>query len=45
MDDQGLEDAAIPLMSMGEEQAAEVFKPLAPKEVHRRGQTIGKMNA
>jgi flagellar motor switch protein FliG len=30
MDDQGLEDAAILLMSLGEEEAAEVFKHLAP---------------
>ena len=35
MDDKGTEDAAILLMSLGEEQAAEVFKHLAPKEVQR----------
>ena len=45
MDDQGLENAAILLMSLGEEQAAEVFKHLAPKEVQRRGETIAKMKA
>lgn len=43
MDAQGLEDAAILLMSIGEEEAAEVFKHLAPKEVQRLGETIAKM--
>src|SRR5574341_1849744 len=43
MDDQGLEDSAILLMSLGEEQAAEVFKHLAPKEVQRLGETIAKL--
>jgi len=45
MDEQGLEDAAILLMSLGEEEAAEVFKHLAPKEVQRLGETIAKMKA
>jgi flagellar motor switch protein FliG len=45
MDDRGLEDAAILLMSLGEEEAAEVFKHLAPKEVQRLGETIAKMKA
>ncbi len=45
MDDQGVEDAAILLMSLGEEEAAEVFKLLAPKEVQRLGETIAKMKA
>ncbi len=45
MDDQGLEDAAILLMSLGEEEAAEVFKHLAPKEVQRLGECIAKMKA
>ena len=45
MDDQGLESAAILLMSLGEEQAAEVFKHLAPKEVQRLGETIAKMKS
>lgn len=44
-DDTGLEDAAILLMSLGEEEAAEVFKHLAPKEVQRLGETIAKMKA
>jgi len=45
MDDQGIESAAILLMSLGEEQAAEVFRHLAPKEVERLGETIAKMKA
>jgi flagellar motor switch protein FliG len=45
MDEQGVEDAAILLMSIGEEQAAEVFKHLAPKEVQRLGETIAKMKS
>ncbi|MBA3591318.1 flagellar motor switch protein FliG [Methylibium sp.] len=43
MDDEGLEDSAILLMSLGEEEAAEVFKHLAPKEVQRLGETIARM--
>jgi flagellar motor switch protein FliG len=45
MDDQGLESAAILLMSLGEEQAAEVFRHLAPKEVQRLGETIARMKS
>jgi len=45
MDDEGLENAAILLMSLGEEEAAEVFKHLAPKEVQRLGETIARMRA
>lgn len=45
MDEQGLEDAAILLMSLGEEEAAEVFKHLAPKEVQRLGETIARMKS
>ena len=45
MDEQGLEDAAILLMSLGEEQAAEVFKHLGPKEVQRLGETIARMKS
>ena len=45
MDDTGVEDAAILLMSLGEEEAAEVFKHLAPKEVQRLGETIARMKA
>ncbi|HMO47104.1 MAG TPA: flagellar motor switch protein FliG [Rubrivivax sp.] len=43
MDEQGIENAAILLMSLGEEQASEVFKHLAPKEVQRMGETIAKL--
>ncbi|MBX3606953.1 MAG: flagellar motor switch protein FliG [Piscinibacter sp.] len=44
-DDQGVEDAAILLMSLGEEEAAEVFKHLAPKEVQKLGETIAKLKS
>jgi flagellar motor switch protein FliG len=43
LDDQGVEDAAILLMSLGEEHAAEVFRHLAPKEVQRLGEAIARM--
>ena len=43
--DDGLENAAILLMSLGEEEAAEVFKHLAPKEVQRLGEAIAKTKA
>lgn len=43
MDEQGLEDAAILLMSLGEDEAAEVFKQLEPKEVQSLGETIARM--
>ncbi len=43
MADNGIEDAAILLMSLGEEQASEVFKLLAPKDVQRLGETIAKL--
>jgi flagellar motor switch protein FliG len=39
----GVEDAAILLMSLGEEEAANVFKHLSPKEVQRLGETIAKL--
>ena len=45
MDEQGLENAAILLMSLGEEEAASVFKHLSPKEVHGLGETITKMKS
>lgn len=44
-DDQGVEDAAILLMSLGEEEAANVFKHLAPKEVQKLGETIARMKS
>ena len=37
--------AAILLMTLGEEEAAEVFKHLAPKEVQRLGETIARMKS
>lgn len=45
MEDQGTHDAAIFLMSLGEEEAAEVFKHLTPKEVQKLGETIAGMRA
>ena len=44
-DNTGVEDAAIFLMSLGEEEASEVFKHLKPKDVQRLGETISKMKA
>ena len=44
-DSKGVEDAAIFLMSLGEEEASEVFKHLAPKEVQALGETIAKMKS
>ena len=43
MNTQGLEDAAILMMSLGEEEASEVFKHLTPKEVQGLGETIARM--
>ena len=45
MDEEGLSDAAILLMSLGEEEAAEVFRHLSPKEVQKLGETIAKTRA
>jgi flagellar motor switch protein FliG len=45
VDEQGLENAAILLMSLGEEEAAAVFKHLSPKEVQGLGETITKMKS
>jgi flagellar motor switch protein FliG len=42
-EDDRIENAAILLMSLGEEEAAEVFKHLGPKEVQKLGETIAKM--
>jgi flagellar motor switch protein FliG len=41
--DDGLQDAAIFLMSLGEEEAAEVFKHFSPKEVQRLGEAIARL--
>ena len=43
--DGGAEDAAILLMSLGEEGAAAVFKHLSPKEVQKVGETIARLRA
>jgi flagellar motor switch protein FliG len=45
MDEKGVQDAAILLMSIGEEEASEVFKHLSPKEVQSVGEAIAKMKA
>ena len=42
MEDTGIQDAAIFLMSLGEEEAAEVFKHFSPKEVQRLGEAIAR---
>ncbi|MBK7614163.1 MAG: flagellar motor switch protein FliG [Vitreoscilla sp.] len=42
-EDDRIENAAILLMSLGEEEAAQVFKHLGPKEVQKLGETIAKM--
>ncbi len=44
-EDDGVENAAIMLMSLGEEEAAEVFKHLGPKEVQKLGEAISKLKA
>ena len=44
-DDDGVSKAAILLMSLGEEEAAGVFKLLAPKEVQALGEAIAKMRS
>jgi len=43
MDDDGIERAAILLMSVGEEGAAEVMKFLSPKEVQKLGEVMARM--
>jgi flagellar motor switch protein FliG len=43
MADDRLIDAAILLMSIGEEEASEVFKYLAPREVQSLGETMAKL--
>lgn len=45
MDDRGLENAAILLMSLGEEEAAGVFRHLSPKEVEGIGLTIARLKS
>jgi flagellar motor switch protein FliG len=43
MDEAGLHDSAVLLLSLGEERAAEVFKYLSPKEVQKLGATMAKL--
>jgi len=43
--DEGLENAAILMMSLGEEEASEVFKHLSPKEVQKLGEAIARTKA
>ncbi|MEJ8825682.1 flagellar motor switch protein FliG [Variovorax humicola] len=45
MDEQGLHDAAILLMSLGEQEAGEVLRHLSPREVQKIGETISKTRA
>jgi len=45
MDEDKVEDAAILLMSLGEHEAAEVFKHLGPKEVQKLGETIARLRS
>jgi flagellar motor switch protein FliG len=44
MSDAGIERSAILLMSLGEEEAAEVFKYLGPKEVQKLGAAMAGLN-
>jgi len=44
-DNEGLENAAILLMSLGEDDAAEVLKFLTPREVQSMGETITRMKS
>ena len=45
MEDQGLMNAAVLMMSLGEEAASEVFKFLPPKEVQKLGEAIAGMRS
>ncbi len=40
----GLVNSAILMLSLGEDQAAEVFKFLSPKEVHKLGEAMAKLS-
>jgi flagellar motor switch protein FliG len=44
VNDEGLVDSAILLMALGENAAADVFRHLAPKEVHRLGETMARLH-
>lgn len=43
MDDEGVVNSAVLLMSLGEETASEVFKHLGPKEVQSIGEAMAKL--
>jgi flagellar motor switch protein FliG len=43
MSDAGVDDSAILLMSLGQEEAAEVFKFLSPKEAQKLGAAMAKL--
>lgn len=45
MEDQGLMNAAVLMMSLGEDAASEVFKFLPPKEVQKLGEAISGMRS
>jgi flagellar motor switch protein FliG len=45
MNHQGLNDAAILLMALGEETASEVFKHLNPKEVRKIGEAMARLKS
>ena len=45
MDEAGLEDSAILLMSLGEEEAAKVLRHLSPREVQSLGETIARLTS
>ena len=44
MNDEGILKSAILLMSLGEEEAAQVFRYLAPKEVQKLSEAIASLN-
>jgi flagellar motor switch protein FliG len=45
MDEAGLQNSAILMLTLGEEEAASVFKHLAPKEVQKIGTAMAKLKA
>ncbi|MHB1592033.1 MAG: magnesium and cobalt transport protein CorA, partial [Sulfuricella sp.] len=45
MSEDGVQKSAILLMALGEEEAAEVFKHLSPKEVQRLGHAMAALNS
>jgi flagellar motor switch protein FliG len=45
MDEAGLENSAILMLTLGEEEAASVFRHLAPKEVQKIGSAMAKLKS